>query len=154
MKTIAASVCLLAVFLAPDDQAAMQGNWTVLEYDQGGKQPDAGLIQRMQMTIKGDKLTIRPRLVVEYKPIFKDGKANKEVAFSADPAKADEIKIRLNPAKGWIDLGDDKPTKGVYLLEDGVLKICFAGAGKNRPKKFPEQPKNGMVRMVLKKAEK
>ena len=154
MRMLAAASLILFAAAASDDQAAFQGTWAVLAYDQNGQSPDAGTLKRMQVVIKADNLTIQPRLVAEYKPVFKDGKADKEVVFSLDAARADEIRIRLNPDKGWIDLGDDKPTKGLYVLDGAVLKICFAAAGKNRPKKFPEQPKKGVVRMVLTKSAK
>ncbi len=144
-----ASTFIVIALLVGEDRTAMQGEWEVVEYDQNGQKPDAAVLRKMAVVIKGDKLSIYPRLIAQYKPIFKDGKSDKEVFFSADFSKADEIKFRLNPEKGWIDLGDDKPSKGLYALDDVSLKICFAANGKNRPKKLPEQPKAGVVRLVL-----
>lgn len=37
------------------------------------------------------------------------------------------------------------------MLGGDTLRICFALAEQNRPKKFPDEPKSGLVRLVLKR---
>jgi uncharacterized protein (TIGR03067 family) len=136
------------------DQKAMQGSWLVIEYDQDGKQPPAEILKKMKVVIQADKITIQPRLVAEVTPFLKD-----KVKFSLDEGKSDESQFKLDPSKKtkvldltWRgDRGDTKITKGMYLLDDNTLRICFALADQNRPKKFPEEPKSGLVRMVLKR---
>ncbi|OAI48441.1 hypothetical protein AYO44_06920 [Planctomycetaceae bacterium SCGC AG-212-F19] len=136
------------------DHKAIQGTWLVVGYDQDGKQPPAEILKKMKMVIQADKITIKPRLVVEVVPFTKD-----KVKFSLDDGKSDESQFKLDPSKKtkvldltWRgDRGETKTTKGMYLLDDNTLRICFALAHQNRPKKFPDEPKSGLVRMVLKR---
>jgi uncharacterized protein (TIGR03067 family) len=131
------------------DHKAMQGTWLVVEYDQDGKQPSAEILKKMKVVVRGDKLTITPRLVVEVVPFTKD-----KVKFSLDEGKSDESQFKLDPTKktkvlDLISSGDAKTTKGMYLLDESTLRICFALGNRNRPKKFPDEPKAGLVRLVL-----
>jgi len=133
------------------DHKAIQGTWLVVEYDQDGKQPPAEILKKMQVVIQADKITIRPRLVVEVTPLTKD-----KVKFSLDEGKSDESQFKLDPSKKTkvLDLtwpGETRTTKGMYLLDDNTLRICFALGNQNRPKRFPDEPKSGLVRMVLKR---
>ena len=136
------------------DHKAIQGTWLVSEYDQDGKQPPAEILKKMKVVIQGDRITIKPRLVVEVVPFTKD-----KVKFSLDEGKSDESVFKLDPSKKtkvldltWRgDRGESKATKGMYLLEENSLRICFALGNQNRPKKFPDEPKSGFVRMVLKR---
>jgi uncharacterized protein (TIGR03067 family) len=136
------------------DHKAIQGTWLVIEYDQDGKQPPSEILKKMKVVIQADKITIKPRLVVEIVPFTKD-----KVKFSLDDGKSDESQFKLDPSKKtkvldltWpSDRGATKTTKGMYLLDENSLRICFALADQNRPKKFPDEPKSGLVRMVLKR---
>jgi len=162
MRILSASVyCFLALPMlwAHQEPAKIHGTWVAVEYDQNGIKPPDAITAKMKVAIKGDKLTIGPRIVAEYKPVLSSDK-KVEVVFSIDGNKSEEVTYKLEPDKGRIDLiwkgarGETKTTKGVYLLEDDSLKICFALDGKNRPKKFPEAPTTGLVRMVLKRVDK
>jgi uncharacterized protein (TIGR03067 family) len=131
------------------DHKAMQGSWRVIEYDQNGKRLPAEILKKMKVVIQADRITIQPRLVVEVTPLTKD-----RVKFSLDEGKSDESQFKLNPGKKtkvmdltW--LRGAKTTKGMYLLDGDTLRICFAMADGNRPKKFPDEPKSGLVRLVL-----
>lgn len=131
------------------DHKAIQGTWLVSEYDQDGKQPPAEILKKMKVVIRDDKITIRPRLVVEVIPFTKD-----KVKFRLEESKSDESQFKLDPSKktkvlDLISSGDAKTTKGMYLLDDNTLRICFALSNQNRPKKFPTEPKSGLVRLVL-----
>lgn len=151
--------CLLALPLlwaSQDQPGKLQGVWTAVEYDQNGVRPPAEIAVKMKVAIIGAKIVIKPRIVAQYKPVL-SGDKKVEVVFTVEADKSDEVTYKLEPEKGRIDLvwrgqrGETKTTKGVYLLEDDTLKICFALADKNRPKKFPDAPKTGLVRMVLKR---
>jgi uncharacterized protein (TIGR03067 family) len=161
MRMLSVAVfCLLAFGLVWADQdvpAKMQGTWVAVEYDQNGARPGDDIAQKLRVTIQGDKLVIKPRVVAQYKPASA-GEKKVEVVFTLEADKSDEVVFKLDQAKGRMDLlwkcarGETKTTKGLYQLEDDTLKICFAVADKNRPKKFPDGPKTGLVRMVLKRA--
>lgn len=162
MRTVTTIVfCFIALpWLTAQDDVKPRGHWVAVAYDQNGIRAPADIAKKMKITIFDDKIIIKPRIVVQYKPIFDSGKKNVDVVFSIEADKSDEVAYKLDQAKGRIDLvwrgerGDTKTTRGLYLLEGDELKICFALADKNRPKSFPDNPKTGLVRMVLKRATK
>jgi uncharacterized protein (TIGR03067 family) len=143
------------IFATEQPREKLQGNWIVVAYDQNGHAAPAEIVAKMKLTIKNDQLTIQPRVVAQYKPDFSNNKKI-EVAFGVDGGQT-EASFKLEPEKGRIDLAwkgarnETKTTKGLYLLDDDALKICFAMENKNRPKKFPEAPKAGLVRIILKR---
>ena len=158
LTTIAFSLALLPLLWADQNQPVkLQGAWAVLHYDQNGVRTPDEITAKMRVTIDEGKLVIKPRVVAQYKPVIG---AKSEVVFTIEADKSDEITYKLEPDKGRIDLvwrgprGDTKTTKGLYHLEDDTLKICFALVDKNRPKKFPDNPKAGVVRLVLQRADK
>jgi uncharacterized protein (TIGR03067 family) len=139
------------------NKTPIQGKWTALLYDQNGKPLPSDIVKKLKVTILAEKIEIRPHITARYKPALKNGKREVQVIFAAAEDETDTIGYKLIPAKGRINLswrgakGESKSIKGVYLLEDQTLKICFPLGEKKRPKKFPEQPKTGYVRMVLKR---
>lgn len=151
--------CIIAVPLVwanQDQPVKLQGMWTAVEYDQNGTPAPDAIARKMKIKIDGEKIVIQPRIVASYKPLI-GGDKKVEVSFTVEADKNDEVAYKLDIPKGRIDLvwkvprGDTKTTKGVFHLEDDTLKICFALPDKNRPKKFPDAPKTGLVRMVLKR---
>jgi uncharacterized protein (TIGR03067 family) len=136
----------------------IQGKWTAIVYDQNGKPLPSDIVKKLKVTILPEKIEIRPHITARYKPVLKNGKREVEVIFAAAEDKTDTIAYKLIPAKGRINFswrgatGESKTIKGLYLLEGETLKICFPSGEKNRPNKFPDQPKAGYVRMVLKRA--
>jgi uncharacterized protein (TIGR03067 family) len=149
------TVALLVIgFLASasDDLSQVQGNWNVAAYDQNGHPVPADILKTMSVSIKGERLVIRPKLSAQYKSVLKNGKNEAEVTYSVVAGQAEETTFRLNAEKGWIDLvrgdSDKKQVKGLYQLDGDSLRIAFA-ADKKRPKKMPEEPKVGVVRLVL-----
>ena len=129
-------------------EVGLRGTWKVLAYDVGGQAPPEEIIDKLRIIIDGDKLIIKPKLVTQV--IMAAGK--KDARFSLDDASYDEVKFKLDKDKGWIDLfpgGNAPAIKGLFVRDNDSLKICFPQADKKRPKKMPEQPKAGLVRMVL-----
>jgi uncharacterized protein (TIGR03067 family) len=156
--SISMTLFISALACAHPAQDALRptGTWTVIDYDQNGVRPPAEIIKQMRVVVQAERIIIKPRIVAQYKPVF-DGTKKAEVSFTVEADKTEEATYKLDPAKGRIDLvwrgprGETKTTLGIYELEDDALKICFALPGKNRPKKFPDNPKSGVVRMVLKR---
>jgi uncharacterized protein (TIGR03067 family) len=159
MRNVVISLLVCLSANSYEDQTTIQGAWTVSEYDQNGTRVPADILRRMKVTIKADKISISPRVVFQYQPVFKSGRKDVEVRFSFEADKSDEATLKVKPDKGWIDLiwrgsrGETKATKGIFLLDGKTLTMCFALADKKRPKKLPAQPKGGLLRMVLKRAE-
>jgi uncharacterized protein (TIGR03067 family) len=137
--------------------SGIQGSWTTREYDQNGTQPPADLIRQMTVRIQADTIRIRPRIAVRYRPVVKNGKKEVEVVYTTAADQEDAIGYKLDPGKGRITLiwrgarGESETRKGVFRLEGDTLKICFPLSKNKRPKKFPDRPKAGVVRMVLKR---
>lgn len=153
----------VALLLAPavtrsgeEDQKALQGTWTVVGYDMDGKQLPSDLSKKMTVTIQGDTFTITPRVIVERSV----GGDKPDLKFRLAEGKSDEAKYRLMDKKKQrvIELtrnaGKDGATtvKGVYSLDNDVLTICIPLGDGKLPKKIPDSPKAGFVRMVLKKS--
>jgi uncharacterized protein (TIGR03067 family) len=129
-------------------EVALRGTWKVLAYDRDGQAPPEEIIDKLRVVIDGDKLIIKPKLVAQV--VRMAGK--KDVTYSLDEASYDEVKFKLDRDKGWIDLfpgGNAATIKGLFVRDKDNLRICFPQTDKKRPKKMPEQPKAGMVRMVL-----
>jgi uncharacterized protein (TIGR03067 family) len=137
--------------------SGISGSWTTQEYDQNGKQAPADIVRQLKVQIQADTIRIRPRITVRYRPVIKNGKREVEVVYAPVADQEDAIGYKLDPAKGRITLfwrggrGESQTRKGVYRLEGDTLKICFPLAKNKRAKKFPDQPKAGVVRMVLKR---
>jgi hypothetical protein len=96
-------------------------------------------------------------VIVRYN-LYSTGDARKEVKFALQEGKEDETKFRLVKAgkRKVIELtqGQGSKFKGLYLLGQDTLTICFPTAGRKLPKKLPSSPKAGFVRLVLERAKK
>jgi uncharacterized protein (TIGR03067 family) len=137
-----------SVALSADEQkpAKPQGQWLAVEYDQNGHRLPADMVKKLKVTIRDDKIVIKPHVVAKYKSVFDNGKTKAEVTFTLDEDASTEVSYKLDQAKGRIDLvwsggrGESKTTRGVYELDGDELKIGFATGDKGRPKKFPAAP--------------
>ena len=154
--TLALFIIALACSHAAQDALRPTGTWSVIDYDQNGVRPPADIVKQMKVVVQAERIIIKPRIVAQYKPVF-DGTKKADVTFTVEADKSEEATYKLDQAKGRIDLvwrgprGETKTTLGIYELDADALKICFALPDKNRPKKFPDNPKTGVVRMVLKR---
>jgi uncharacterized protein (TIGR03067 family) len=143
------------------DRKQMQGSWSVVAYDQDGKELPAEILKKMSVTVNADTITIKPRVVAQRTLTPKDGKAQAEVKFAVEEGKTDETKYRLDVAKKrkvielTQDVGPGEPQKvrGLYALEGDRLTLCIPLAESKLPKKIPGSPAAGLVRMVLKRAD-
>jgi uncharacterized protein (TIGR03067 family) len=141
------------------DRKLILGTWSVTAYDQDGKSLPPDLIRKMSVVIQAEKLVISPRMVARRSPVLKDGRTEFELKFAVDEGKTDEANYRLDlTKKGKVieltqDLGRGETIKitGLYSLEGDSLTICLPLANRKVPKKMPEAPKAGLVRMILKK---
>ena len=157
----AVGVLLVPAFThsAEEDRKRVQGIWTIVAYDMDGKELPADLAKKVTVTIQPDTLTITPRVVVERTLSFDNKKP--DLTFRLAEGKSDEAKYRLveNKKQRVMELtrnaGKDGATtvKAVYSLDNDVLTICIPLADGKLPKKFPDSPKAGFVRMVLKRSE-
>src|SRR5262245_54585921 len=108
---------LAGVASAGDDAAKkemkkLEGSWTVVGLEQGGKKEPEDKIKGMKCVFSGGDL----KVVVE-------GKGEEAGTYTLDPSK--------KPAHIEATF-KDKTGKGIYQLKGDELKICFAEPGKDR----------------------
>ena len=150
MRMIAATFFCVWILQAEGDQKAIQGTWTVAEYDQNGHRIHTDILATMSVAIKGDRITISPKLSVQYKSVIQNGKNETEAAFSTDSGKSDEAMSGLNQKKagsiypGKEPKGNRRPSKRPYLSGRRVLENLFCTyPTRSDPRKLPELPKAG-----------
>jgi uncharacterized protein (TIGR03067 family) len=142
-----------------NDSKRIQGSWGVVAYDQDGKELPADILKKMSVTIQSDTITIKPKVVAQRLLAPKDNKTQVEVKFTVEEGKADEAKYRLDTAKKRkvIELtqdagrGEVQKIQGLYALEEDRLTICLPLPERKLPKKIPDSPAAGLVRLVLKR---
>jgi len=147
----------------PDDLAQdrirIQGAWSVIAYDQDGKQLPPEIVSKMSVSIQAATIAIKPKVVVQRTPTIKDDKRQIELKFTTEAGKSDLAKYRLDLAKQRkvIELtqeterGPARIIQGLYALEGDTLTICLPLPDRKLPNKMPIAPKSGFVRLVLKR---
>jgi uncharacterized protein (TIGR03067 family) len=67
------------------------------------------------------------------------------------------VNVRFDPTRHpkTIDFIDRsaRVEEGIYIVETGLLTVCFASAGEARPRQFATDPKNKFWLLVLKREE-
>jgi uncharacterized protein (TIGR03067 family) len=103
------------------DLEKMQGDWSSVVYVVDGTTLDDDDAQAYFRTIKGDQYSV-----------FHFNKPLGKGTFKIDATK------RPKTIDAWPATAKDKanPMLGIYELEGGRLKFCFAAAGKARPSEF------------------
>jgi uncharacterized protein (TIGR03067 family) len=119
------------------DGKELEGEWKAIVIEQGGKKvPDAAL-KTITVVIKGDTFTLKNQeKVVEMATLTVDGtKTPRQLTLT--PVQG--------PRKG-------KAHPGIYTVEKGNLKICWALPGKDRPTEFTTTAESGNFLIVLQSA--
>ena len=114
----------------------VEGNWRITRIETRGE------------SVPEDKLTAtKPTVTIrDDKGVIKTGlEPDKNVTVKVDPM--------AKPAS--IDFTDEngKTEQGIYIFEAGLLIICVAGPGEDRPRQFITDPNNKFWLLVLKKDE-
>jgi uncharacterized protein (TIGR03067 family) len=134
---------LVAPHVVQDDSSKkdlemLQGDWAAISMIQDGQQLPVDDAQAYFRTIVGNKYTV-----------FRYEKALAKWTFTIDATKKPKtIDSRRE--------GDDKgvPSLGIYDLDAGMLKLCIAGAGKDRPTAFDSKPGSGHTYSVWEREKK
>ena len=145
-RTLSAALLFGAAFagvaIADDAEKAlkeMEGTYTLKALSKGGKSaPPEVIAEFKEMTIKGDKITL--------KLANRDQVASLKLDPSKKPAHIDMIPTE-GPEK-------DRAMKGIYKFEKGTLTIVLARNDGDRPKDFKEESEAVGTIVFQKKADK
>jgi uncharacterized protein (TIGR03067 family) len=121
---------------AQKDVMMFQGNWSLTSAQNDGKAIPEEEAKKLKLSIQGNKFVLRKEAV-----IISEG------TFTLDPTKTpkqiDET-ITAGPSKGKVFLA-------IYEIDKDHHKVCFAAAGKERPKQFSSIPGSGHLLQVWKR---
>ena len=136
-------MCLLALGMligadSPSDAARkdlekLQGEWKADKAQNDGEEAAANLLAKMNLTVKGESLTI-----------------------DVGSARDEKAKIRLDPGKSpaTIDITPARPGRatllGIYKLDGDSLTLCWAKKGA-RPTEFASKEGSNHVLFVLRR---
>ena len=130
----------LLVAAAPDDAKndlkKLDGTWVLASGENDGKKISADTLKTGQLTIDGDKHTV------------KVGDTTYKGTHKLDPTAKPKT-IDITPTNGD---NKGKTSLGIYDLDGDTLKICWAPAGKDRPTEFKSADGSGVFLAVHKKA--
>ena len=96
-----------------------EGNWVMVSAERNGVEAPKDFVNKVRMTIKGDKFT------------FKEGESTIEGTIVLDPSK----KPRAYDASATQN-GKKMSTVGIYEFDGDTLKVCYTPEGGERPKEF------------------
>lgn len=114
--------------------AEFQGEWDFVEFNSDGEIQKPAVLRKLKLKVADQKFQI-----------LVNDKVVDDFTFTLDESKS----------PGEIDLeyvsGKEKGKKdlGIYLFEDGKLKICTTGAGGGRPTQFVVAAGSGHSLMVF-----
>jgi uncharacterized protein (TIGR03067 family) len=109
-----------------DGRAALQGKWTVLSVQRGGKIDEH--FQGALRTIDGDRYTLALR----------NGETLRGTLTVDPEARTLDMRVANGEFEG-------KTLRGIYEITGEVLKLCFAEPGRDRPTDFKSTPGSGTV---------
>jgi erythromycin esterase len=119
------------------DVDRMQGTWqAVLMNAEGEIQPLQGALANLQLVVKGDRRTIRSGATVFTEAYYRLNPA-------AEPPTIDLVVTR-GGARGQVMLG-------IYEIAGDRLRVCYAMAGRDRPRDFTPRPGSGHALQEMKR---
>jgi uncharacterized protein (TIGR03067 family) len=121
------------------DREAMQGDWGVASQVIDGERVAPDEAQAIFRTVKGDTYTV-----------FLFDKQIGKGTFTIDATKTPRT-IDARPATADKDA---PPLLGIYELDGDTYRVCFAAAGKERPKDFECKAGSGHTLTVWKRERK
>jgi uncharacterized protein (TIGR03067 family) len=157
-------VALFGVGCGKSDKDAIQGTWSVVSMEEGGRASKPEETKDDQVTITADKFTVvqgkrKEKQEETYKldpgakpktiDLTMTMKTMKFEKVAAEIGKGVEVKQgeKVKPPEEKVEV---KTLKGIYSLEGDSLKICFNMPDKDRPTEFAA--KDGQVLITLKRA--
>jgi uncharacterized protein (TIGR03067 family) len=119
-----------------DEKAALNGTWRIVRIETKGESMTEERLKasKPSLIIDGDRAVLK---------------------LGIEPERKVKLKLDTKKKPMQIDFIDEKDRVeiGVYFIEAGLLTICVAGTGEDRPLQFVTDPKNKNWLLVLKKDE-
>jgi uncharacterized protein (TIGR03067 family) len=127
-------VLTVGLLVAADDQAkedtkGLQGSWVLVSGEQGGETLPKDVVKAGRLTIQGTKHTVR---------VGKDKIVGTHELEPTKTPKAIDSTETEGPDKGHT-------IHGIYELEKGRFKVCFAAPAKERPTEFTTKSGTGNI---------
>ncbi len=135
-------VCLLlavGLLIAADkkdtkpDKDKIQGSWTMVSGEAGGRPAPDEYRKNFKMTFNGDKITVK----------FSNDKT-KEGTYKLDSSKTPK-ELTVTPSDG------EKPLFGIYDLDGDNLKLCMSQPGGGRPREFASKEGTPTMLFILRR---
>ena len=146
MRMFAAAVVVLVLVRAGDAYEAsmkemkqLEGDWSMVSGEANGQSMPADTVKSGKRVAKDGETTITIGGQVYFK-----------AKFTIDPSKkpkAIDYTMTEGPTKGKTHLG-------IYELEGGTVKFCFAAPGKDRPTEFTAKEGSQQTLSVWKREKK
>jgi uncharacterized protein (TIGR03067 family) len=149
MCTLTTGLLLLAVLATcsrtPGDEppkgdlAKLQGTWTVVSGERGGKSMDASRIADRQVVIRGNTFT--------------DQNTTKKEILARGTLTINETKSPRR-VDARFDFGElaGKSCKAIYEVDGDTFRTCTGVEGDERPTSFRSQPATGQMMFVYRRA--
>lgn len=119
----------------PKASSPLEGAWRVVRFeDKGESHTENELIGQPRIVFENDRATVKVGLRPERK-----------VRVKIDPAQKPKA-IDFIAEDGAVEAG-------IYIYETGLLTVCFASAGEDRPRQFVADAKSKHWLVVLKREE-
>lgn len=122
---------------AKKDLEKFQGNWQLISMERDGKKTPDEDVKKITLAIQGNKFILRKEAVV-----ISEGTMT--LVPTKKPKEIDET-ITTGPNKGM-------SFQAIYEIDEEQHKICFAAAGRERPRAFSSG--SGQLLQVWKRAKK
>ena len=120
----------------PDDIDLLQGIWSISELEVDGQKMPSEILSEAQITIKKNRFTSTGMGAVYEGTIELD---------SSEMPPHLTMQFDAGPEKGNKNLG-------IYEVRNGILRICLATRGTERPTRFATKPGTGLALETLTKA--
>jgi uncharacterized protein (TIGR03067 family) len=118
----------------PSDAEILRGRWRIVRIENKGESTTEEQLARFKpfVAIEGESAILK---------------------IGADPERKVTVRIDAKGKPKQIDFIDEKGRveTGIYLLETGLLTVCVAGQGEERPRQFVTDAKNRHWLLVLKR---
>jgi len=130
---------------ADGTEGPLEGTWSVVAVTMNGVKATDRIAGKLKVTVRGNKMMLKPGLAVDGNGKVEPGNAEgEEAAFTLDSKKS-PAHINLKFGSGT----NSRVFEGIYLVEKDELKICFSS--QSRPADFANAAGSSQTLLVAKR---